>query len=187
MGWNHQLVFFFWKLPLKLQQFFFEGKINSGLGGGAVVAIVLLTCCFTCSFVALAFYFWKGSFRKSALVDPEPVTPVIPASSPSPIPPVQVVLPPPPIPKDATQKALEEAINEQDLEKLHCHWTCWNEWNEFWRTIRGAICFNLWSRYILHHTVLGTLPSILLFSTTIFLKFFAQMGTIQALLPRKLT
>ena len=83
-----------------------------------MVAIVLLTCCFTCSFVALAFYFWKGS-RKSALVDPEP-SPVIPASSPSPQP-VQVVLPPPPIPKDATQKALEEAINEQDLEKLHSH------------------------------------------------------------------
>lgn len=85
---------------------------NSGLGGGAVVAIVLLTCCFTCSFVALAFYFWKGS-RKSALVDPEP-SPVVPTSSP-PQPPLST----PPIPKDATQIALEEAINEQDLEKLH--------------------------------------------------------------------
>lgn len=95
-----------------------DRKIKSGLGGGVVVAIVLLTCCFTCSFVALAFYFWKS--RKSALVDsvdPEP-SPVVPASSPSPQP-VQVVLPAPPIPKDATQKALEEAINEQDLEKLH--------------------------------------------------------------------
>lgn len=85
---------------------------NSGLGGGAVVAIVLLTCCFTCSLVALAFYFWKGS-RKSALVDPEP-SPVVPTSSP-PQPPLSA----PPIPKDATQIALEEAINEQNLEKLH--------------------------------------------------------------------
>lgn len=77
-----------------------------------MVAIVLLTCCFTCSFVALAIYFWKGS-RKSALVDPEP-SPVVPTSSP-PQPPLSA----PPIPKDATQIALEEAINEQDLEKLH--------------------------------------------------------------------
>ena len=82
------------------------------LDGGIVVLIVLSTCCFIAVMMGIAYYAWH-TMRHSADVEDLDIrgTPVVPAP---PAPP----RPAAPPPRDATQKALKEAIDFQDLGKL---------------------------------------------------------------------
>ncbi len=83
------------------------------LDGGIVVLIVLSTCCFIAVMMGIAYYAWY-TMRHSADVEDLDIrgTPVVPAPGPAPPRPAA------PPPRDATQKALKEAIDMQDLGKI---------------------------------------------------------------------
>mmetsp|Transcript_76524 Transcript_76524/g.155318 ORF Transcript_76524/g.155318 Transcript_76524/m.155318 type:complete len:746 (+) Transcript_76524:54-2291(+) len=86
-----------------------------GLAAGIVVAIVLSTCCFIAVLMGIAFFVWHSMRSSGAVMDefhPVEVVPPMPAPTPAPAP------QPPQPPRDATQKALKEAIDMQDITRL---------------------------------------------------------------------
>lgn len=84
-----------------------------GLAAGIVVVIVLTTCCLIAALMGIAFFVWHSMRSSGAVMDDVHPTPVVP-----PTPPPGPPRPPPPQPRDATQKALKEAIDMRDITRL---------------------------------------------------------------------
>lgn len=92
-----------------------------GLAAGIVVVIVLSMCCLIGVVMAIAFFVWHSMRSSGAVMDevhPTPVTPVTPVLPRATAPPAPRPVPPAPAPRDATQKALKEAIDMQDITRL---------------------------------------------------------------------